>query len=452
MGCVAWYALGQQYGLLIVDICQIILLLGIIVAYVEAVLSFIYDIELSFQSSDNIEADLPSTSTLSFINAIVVVLVMTILSTAIPNIGTLSGKLSILGLFVLIITFSIIAIYGIITNSSLKSSSLSNTMISEVVPYSFSNGTTIDDKILYDTHQSLNLIPSNITSQCHWFGISVFGYGVVPITYSFYESMNGKLITTRGSTADTVSKDKALTNKRNIQFIMAAQIAFSIVAVLYSIIGIGLYTLFPSIHGDILQVLPTTIPEVVTAATGSSLFFPILARIMMTITIILSSPLLIIPCAELFENKIPLLVSTSLLSTYWIISIKFMIRFGIIGFCAFCAILVPGFVEVLSLVGCFCIATAGFCLPPLLHLRLLFINQQYEQQQQPPKNHADGISVSNKIDYNSNIIINNISDISSTVQVVPYPKRQIIIDTILLIWGIFSTVVSTLYVLRQMML
>ena len=83
------------------------------------------------------------------------------------------------------------------------------------------------------------------------------------------------------------------------------------------------------------------------------------------------------------------------------------------------AVMLPGFVQVLSFVGCFCVAMVGFCMPPLLHLRLMLLARKEE------------------------------SNNSATVIRPMHDRTDVVLDTSLLAWGIFATIVSTIYTLHN---
>jgi amino acid permease len=71
---------------------------------------------------------------------------------------------------------------------------------------------------------------------------------------------------------------------------------------------------------------------------------------------IATTPLLIVPCSEIIQEKWDL-PSASL-------------RVGISAGSMMIAVLLPGFVQILSFVGCACVGMVSFCLPPLFHLKL----------------------------------------------------------------------------------
>ncbi|KAL7505217.1 hypothetical protein ACHAXN_002723 [Cyclotella atomus] len=53
-----------------------------------------------------------------------------------------------------------------------------------------------------------------------------------------------------------------------------------------------------------------------------------------------------------------------------LIDVRILIRALLCGTCTVLAGFVPGFVHVVSFIGCFCASILGFVLPPLLHLKL----------------------------------------------------------------------------------
>lgn len=330
LGRVAWYAFGD-FGLQVLDIMFVVLLLGIIIAYVAAVITFVGDTPFAMNK---------------IVDAILTGCIMGTLS-LVPDMGYLSGA-SAIGLTVLILAFAVIAGYGLFG---------------------------IDDisrKVQTDVY-SLEMWPRSLSGVSHWFGIVVFGYGVVPLTYNFRESM-----------------------KEPDKMAGATAGALAGVVVLYIFMGLGIYMLFPNLTADVLHELP---------ATG---ILPVLTRLAMAWTVLASAPLIIVPCAELLEGKLHV--------THMMPLHRAAVRFGVVGVCVVVAVLLPGFVDVLSFVGCFCVALVGFCLPPTLHLRLVYLANIQEN--------FSSWRIKNQID--------------------------VMFDVILLAWGIFATIVSTVCTLRNL--
>jgi hypothetical protein len=206
-----------------------------------------------------------------------------------------------------------------------------------------------------------------MTGVSTWFGCVVFGFGVVPLTFNMQEAM-----------------------EEPSQMIGASFQGFAAVAVTYAVLGLGLLLLYPDVDGDVLQELPTT---------G---FFPTAVRLAMVVVVMVTAPLLVVPCGELLEGKIVVPETTMLL--------RVVVRLGICLLCSFISVFVPGFVDVLSFVGCFCVALVSFVVPPLLHVVLM------EQ--------------------------------SSTPTVLF--KRARLLDLIMLVWGISATIITSVYTLKNM--
>jgi amino acid permease len=169
---------------------------------------------------------------------------------------------------------------------------------------------------------SLALWPESIAAVSRWFGCVVFGFGIPPLTYSFQSSM-----------------------QEPSRLVPAAVRGLTLVAVAYIIAGVGLYALYPKLTGEILHELPRV---------G---VLPILTRLAMVMVLWMSGPLLIVPCGQLLEGK-------------WQTDKRVAVRFGICAVAVLVAVALPSFVQVLSFVGCACVAMVSFCMPPLLHLRL----------------------------------------------------------------------------------
>ena len=264
LGKVAWYV-GGPIALAMLDVMTVLLLFGIIVAYQDAMQSFIADTPLSIGS---------------LADALIIACIMAPLS-IVKNLGYLS-RISALGLSVLGGTFVVIAGYGVIQ---------------------------------YDPNTTpfqLRWMPlDGLTGVSHWFGCVVFGFGIVPLTFNFHESM---------------AEPKKLVG--------AATIGMLAVAASYIAAGIGLLVFYPSIEGDVLHELP------------QHGLLPVVTRLAMTFVVLATAPLLIVPCGELIEGKISPNPSQKL---------KTVVRFSICFVTVGISLSVPGFVYVLSFVGCFCV-------------------------------------------------------------------------------------------------
>lgn len=338
LGRVAWYAFGRT-GLQILDVMVVLLLLGIVIAYVAAVLTFVNDTPL--KSSSRI------------VDAIVTGIVMGSLS-LVPDVGYLSGA-SAIGLIVLLSAFVVIAGYGVW----------------------MSDGELWDvDAVHYNepTVLSLQFWPSSLNGISRWFGIVVFGYGVVPLTFNFQESM-----------------------KEPAKMMEASASALVYVAVLYVIMGVGMYWLFPNLTSDVLHELPST---------G---ILPTLTRYAIMLTVLTTAPLLVIPCAELIEGKVGF---TQLMPLH-----RNVVRFSVVGITVLVAVILPDFVQVLSFVGCFCVALVSFCVPPTLHLRLSYLQT---------------------INKNAGSLLPH-----------EWNMATIVSDVALIVWGVIATIVSTVCTLQN---
>jgi amino acid permease len=298
-------------------------------------------------------ADTP-VSVSPLLDAVTVTIIMATLS-LVPNIGFLSHA-SAAGLWVLLATFLVVAAYGIyLDDETLRA-----------------NSDAVSDSDATSVQSSLAMWPASITGVSRWFGCVVFSFGVPPLTYSFHSSM-----------------------KEPSQLVPATVWAFSFVAVAYTIAGVSLYVLYPNLTGDILHELPVSTG---TDDTGGGILYllPILTRLAMVTVILLSGPLLIVPTGQLLEEK-------------WHLSDnRAAVRFGICGTAVLLATALPGFVQVLGLVGCACVGMVSFCVPPLLHLKLL-------------------LSANRSID----------------VDVALLPT--VLLDGVMLAWGVIATVISTFY-------
>ncbi|CAB9517361.1 amino acid [Seminavis robusta] len=221
------------------------------------------------------------------------------------------AKASATGLGVLFFSFAVIAAYGLFDNSNPDA----------------------------NNDASWNWYPENgVEGVSTWFGCLVFGYGIAPLTYNFRESMT-----------------------EPTQMVQASSVALLIVASSYVLLGVGLYLLFPNVDGDVLRMLP------------SQGWLPIIIRLGMAVVVFVTAPLLIVPCGQLVEGKIVKISAASHIDVPY--RVRATVRMGIALTCVTISVMVPGFVSVLSLVGCASVATVGFVVPPLLYLRLNLLTQ-----------------------------------------------------------------------------
>lgn len=339
---VAWYAYGDL-GLHMVDGMMIFLLVGIVVAYVAAVVSFMADTPLSFNP---------------YVDATFTGLAMASLS-LVPNLDYLT-RASAIGLAVLFMAFLVITGYGVHDQYWRPAEEPTTTTTAT---------TTAEDH----RHEiSLHIWTESWANLSHWFGIVVFGFGIVPLTYNFHESMQEPHLLEH-----------------------AMSIAVASVALVYLILGVGLYALFPLLESDVLHEIPAE----------HNAWIPLCTRVGLSATIVATAPLLIVPCSQIVEGRILSRNRPSLL-----------VRLGVVFSCVTIAVVVPGFVRVVSLVGCLCVAVVSFCIPPLFHWRLSKLYGKNNTETHPfwTTTSASGW-----------------------------------VDLPLLVWGIMATIVSTFYTLTS---
>ncbi len=177
---------------------------------------------------------------------------------------------------------------------------------------------------------TLNLWPRNVTDASSWFGVAVFGYGIAPFILNFHESM-----------------------KAPKQVGLAMKIGLILVYFGYIIISSGVRILFSPSHsfdGDVLQALPT------------NSWLALLVRLLMTFVVAMTAPLVVVPCGEMIEGKLGITGD----EVYKRIAVRVLL-------CMLCMIIsehAPGFVHVVSFIGCFCASIIGFVLPPLFCIQL----------------------------------------------------------------------------------
>jgi amino acid permease len=341
-GQVVWYAMGGHRGLLALDLLMLVFLLGILVAYINAISGFLWETPFSTRSH--------------VLDALLLVAIMGPLS-SVPHMGYLS-RASALGLIVLAMTFTVISIYGLLEQQQQQQQQQQQSTL----------------------WQSLRWTPLHgLWGISQWFGSVVFSFGITPLTYNFRSSM--------------ANPD---------QMVSAAAYSLTAVALAYIVLGICFWALFPTtLNGDLLTVLPTR----EDATNNGALWWTTLTRLAMVLVGLTTVPLLVVPCGELVEGK---LLPTSSLHEHPKRRIVF--RCGICLFAVGISLYVPGFVDVLSFVGCCCVACLGFCIPPLLHVLLAWTHR-------PPTTAKSA--------------------------------AMLLLDCLMLAWGVFATVVSTTYTFRQ---
>jgi len=190
----------------------------------------------------------------------------------------------------------------------------------------------VDDNGLYGFYHmdELNLFPKNWTDASSWFGVVAFGYGIVPVIFNIRDSM---------------AQPEYVQPSTKIGLIM--------VFVGYITISNGVRILFSPAHvfdGDVLQAMPDT-------------WISFIVRLLMTFVVAVTAPLIVVPCGELIEGKLGIDETDHF-------SQKVTIRVLLCVVCTILAEYAPGFVHIVSFIGCFCVAIAGFVLPPLFSIQL----------------------------------------------------------------------------------
>jgi len=305
----------------------------------------------------------------------------------VPHTGRLA-KASAMGLLVLLATFLVIAWYGFL-DPTVNSDGIDQGDTWHVLTGDASMTTipaTAAQKELTDGSASSIWLPiDGVAGVSNWFGIVAFGFGVPPLTFNFRQAM-----------------------EEPQHLVRATWWAMLIVAGSYIAIG-AFWALFPDIDGDVLHELP------------SIGWIPTLTRLSMVLVVLVTAPLLIVPCGELLEGKLVRLCphnEDNHEDEYrkspgdW--RLKAAVRWSICLVCAAISTFVPGFVNVLSFVGCCCVAVVGFCVPPLLHLILSLQKANRHQRL-----------------------------LESSLAV------SLAYDLALFLWGLLATAVSTIYTFRE---
>lgn len=282
-GEIAWYASGS-IGLLSVDLLMLLLSVMLIIAYEVAMISFIDSMPIT-TGSRKIDIIIPS-------------IIVALLSCS-PDVSFLT-KFSIFGLMALTLSFSVIVWQGLAENG------------------------------LSGFQSTLNLWPRDLSDASSWFGVVVFGYGVVPFILNFRESM-------------AIPNHVGLATKVGLVLVFLAYVVMSnFVRILFSPTHI--------FNGDVLQALP------------KSSLIALTVRLLMTFVISVTAPLIVVPCGEMIEGKLGIGRDE--------MSKRIGIRLLLCILCTGVSEYAPGFVHLVSFMGCFCVSITSFVLPPLFCIQL----------------------------------------------------------------------------------
>ena len=251
----AWYAMGDM-GASALDCVMIVYLVGVVVAYMNAMRSFLNDTVFSIE--------------IEGVDTLLLIALMGPLSVA-PHTGHLA-KFSVMGLAVLGVTFMVVVWYGFSgvasPGVSADTGHVNNSSWHVLVKDSASD--ILENVTNLAGHESSPWLPRNgMAGASQWFGCVVFGFGVTPLTFNFREAMR---------------------DPRSLQ--SATRWAMLLVAVSYISIGVVLFCVYPHIQGDILHELP---------AGG---WLPTLTRLAMVVVVLITAPLLVVPCGELIEKRL----------------------------------------------------------------------------------------------------------------------------------------------------
>mmetsp|Transcript_25394 Transcript_25394/g.53523 ORF Transcript_25394/g.53523 Transcript_25394/m.53523 type:complete len:511 (-) Transcript_25394:193-1725(-) len=306
-----WYALGDL-GLWSIDIMMLMLLSFITIAFEVAILSFVEP--TPFNTGEKL------------LDGIILGLVL-VPFCIVDDLSALS-KLSRMGLIVLGLTMLVIAWYGLKGHHDIE------------YEYTTTGGTIGSgetDNYNENKGSPFNLFPLNgIEGVSKWFGCIVFSFGIVPLTFNFRESM---------------AEPEKLPR--------TAMISMSLVGVCYIIIGLSFLYLFPNIENDLLAEIPST--GLLATTT----------RLAMILVAMASTPLLVVPCGEIIEGKITKSANTNGRTAAPSKTLMIIIRTCILLVTVSIAVKLPGFVSVLSFVGCAAVSMVSFVLPPGLHWLIL---------------------------------------------------------------------------------
>ena len=193
---------------------------------------------------------------------------------------------------------------------------------------------------------SLSLWPAGLAEASSWFGVAVFSYGVAPFVFNFRDSME---------------------DPRDVG--RAVRVGLLAVCVGYVVMSNGMRVLFSPSHvfdGDVLQAMPDS-------------WISLSVRLLMTLVVALTTPLVVVPCGELIEGKLGMADNDDdddddddgRRRHRRLAPERVLVRILICLSCmAFSEYVPNGFVDLVSFIGCFSGATTGFVLPPLFRLKL----------------------------------------------------------------------------------
>mmetsp|Transcript_3502 Transcript_3502/g.7305 ORF Transcript_3502/g.7305 Transcript_3502/m.7305 type:complete len:333 (+) Transcript_3502:90-1088(+) len=192
----------------------------------------------------------------------------------------------------------------------------------------------------FESVSELNLWPTSLSAASSWFGVGVFGYGVAPFVFNFRNSM-------------------AVPEQINLSL----QIGLLMVYTGFVVMSNGVRALFSPSHvfdGDVLEAMPDN-------------WISSAVRLLMTAVIALTAPLIAVPCGELIEGKLGMDDVKQSPSSRGRIAVRVLV---VSACAAFSVFLGSGFVDVVSFIGCFCVAIAGLVLPPLFCIQLSLKQQR----------------------------------------------------------------------------
>lgn len=185
---------------------------------------------------------------------------------------------------------------------------------------------------------SNNMYSFSVSSLTVLFGVIAFSYGLTPITFNVMESM----------------EDPS-------RMMEATARGLSIASGVYIVVGISLAMLFSpddaNFQGDALQQLP------------NDKVYAIIVRLAMVLMVIVSTPLLVIPCGELLDS---MLLKKNSEDVDTIPLKKVAIRIFICFLSALIAATVPNFVLIVSFIGACFVSFTTFTIPPFLYLALQY--------------------------------------------------------------------------------
>jgi amino acid permease len=270
----------------------------------------------------------------------------------VADIGRFTSFLSFIVLYPLCVSFGNVNLLS--KFSAMGLGAIVVTFLVILIPHIFTHGVTFMNGANPLTIASL--FPQSVSAVSQTFGIFSFSFGITPVIFSVKETM-------RAPSA----------------FKKCATSALTLVFASYVVLGDGTALLLrpegvdePSLKGDVLSQLPS-----------NYVLLSSFVRLMMCFVVCVSYPLCLIPCSEMIDRRLAEVTTNevsndvdSLLEKKKERRRKVIKTLLILSTTAL-STLIPSFVLIVSLIGCFNVGVVSYIIPPLFHLRMLDIRYDW---------------------------------------------------------------------------